>query len=492
MKTNDVSTKSMETLRQELQTAIKAGDVSQFGDVFEQMTQCIYANLQAEMTEQLEGARQSMDDSIRAARGERLLTSAEKEYYQKLATAMADKDPKQAIANANLVMPQTIIEKVFEDLRTEHPLLSRINFIPTGAAIKMTYNENGYQQAAWGNLCDEIIKELTSGFKVADTNLLKLSAFIPVCKAALELGPEWLDRYVREVLYEAYANGLEVGLIDGDGNEQPIGMDRQVGDNVTVTGGVYPKKSLIKVNALDIQTLGNLISLLAQAPNGGSRAVRDIILVVNPVDYYKGVVPAITIKAPDGSFRQELPFPIEIIQSPAVPLGEAILGLAYRYFAAVGNSKEGNIDYSDHYQFLEDNRVYLIKGFANGFPMDNNAFLRLDITNLEPNVYKVVQVDGRTPSNVATLASLSLGAAALTPAFASGTDTYTASTTNASNVVNAVPTDAGASIEINLGSQVVANGSAVTWANGTNTLTVKVTAEDGTTTKTYTVTVTKS
>ena len=36
------------------------------------------------------------------------------------------------------------------------------------------------------------------------------------------------------------------------------------------------------------------------------------------------------------------------------------------------------------------------------------------------------------------------------------------------------------------------NGRAVTWETGANTLTVKVTAADGTTTKSYVVTVTKS
>ena len=65
---------------------------------------------------------------------------------------------------------------------------------------------------------------------------------MPVCKAMLELGPEWLDSFVRQVLYEAYANGLEAGFVSGDGNGKPIGMNRQVGDNVTVTGGVYPEK----------------------------------------------------------------------------------------------------------------------------------------------------------------------------------------------------------------------------------------------------------
>ena len=39
---------------------------------------------------------------------------------------------------------------------------------------------------------------------------------------------------------------------------------------------------------------------------------------------------------------------------------------------------------------------------------------------------------------------------------------------------------------------VIDNGSAATWTTGANTVTVKVTAADGTTTKSYTVTVTKS
>ena len=490
MKNNDHMT--LDQLRQQLQDNIRAGDTQAFGDTFLQLCEVLQANMRKDMEEQINEAKQSMDTQVLASRGAAVLTSQERDYYQKLATAMASKDPKRALANLDVVMPETVIERVFEALRTEHPLLSRINFIPTGAAIKMIYNANGYQEAAWGELCDDIIKELVSGFKVANTNLLKLSAFLPVCKEALALGPEWLDRYVREVLYEAFANGLEAGIVDGTGNDMPIGMTRQVGPNVTVTGGVYPQKTPIEVNSLDVQTIGNLLSLMAMGENGSPRAVRDVLFIVNPVDYYKGVMPAVTIKGPDGTYHTELPYPMDIIQSPSVPLGKAVMGLGYRYFAAIGSSKDGQIDYSDHVQFLQDNRVYLVKGFANGFPMDNNAFLLLDISKLEAAIYKVQNVTGRTLSSDATLSALSLGSAALTPAFASATTTYTAATTNASNTLNAVPTDAGATIEAKLNGTVVANGSALTWADGSNTLVITVTAEDGTTTKEYTVTVTKS
>lgn len=172
--------------------------------------------------------------------------------------------------------------------------------------------------------------------------------------------------------------------------------------------------------------------------------------------------------------------------------GEAVFGLGYRYFAAIGQeSEDGIIDYSDHAWFLKDQRLYIIKAFANGFPMDGNAFLRLDISKLKPARY-IVQTSENAPSSNANLAELSLGAASLSPAFAAATTTYTATTTNASNVIRAVPAEADAEIEVKLGTEVVPNGSALTWAAGANTVTVKVTPANGSTAKTYTITVTKS
>lgn len=364
----------------------------------------------------------------------------------------------------------------------------------------MMMNTNGYQTAAWGPLCSEVVQELTSGFKEVDTSLLKLAAILPVCKAMLDLGPEWLDNFVRQVLYEAFANGLEAGIVAGNGNNQPIGMNRQVGDNVTVTGGVYPVKSPIAVNDLSPTTVGNLLALMAVDPNGKARVIRDVILVVHPVDYFQRIMPATTVMGPDGTYRNDvLPYPMTVIQSPAVDQGQAIIGIGYKYFAAAGTVRDGRIEYSDDYHFAEDERMYMIKGYANGFPMDNNAFFVLDITGIRPAVWKVEQVTSPTPGTNADLADLRIGGLALSPAFDADTLTgYTASTTNATNTVMAIPADVNAAIEItNKGpsdeeATPVVNGRAVTWATGANTLTVKVTAENGTTTQSYVVTVTKS
>ena len=497
MKNADTLTR--DEIRAKMQQAIKDGDNEAFYQAFDLMLQDIRNDVQQRAAEQIQQARKEGDTQILAARGVRQLTSAERDYYQKLTEAMKAKDPQQAVTNLDIVMPETIVDAVFDELQTSHPLLSRIQFTNTRGAIRMMMNTNGYQRAAWGQLCAEIVQELTSGFKEVDTSLLKLSAFIPVCKAMLDLGPEWLDDFVRQVLYEAFANGLEYGIVAGSGNNEPIGMTRQVGDNVTVIGGVYPKKSPIAVNDLSPTTVGNLLALMAVDPNGKARVLRDIILIVNPVDYFQRIMPATTVMTPNGTYANDvMPYPMSIIQSPAVDQGEAVIGIGYKYFAALGTDREGRIEYSDHYHFLEDERMYLIKGYANGFPMDNNAFFVLDITGIRPAVWKVEQVTAPTPGTNADLADLRIGGLTLSPAFNADTLIgYTASTTNATNTVTAIPADANATIEITNqgpddGATPVVNGRAVTWATGANTLTVKVTAENGTTTQSYVVTVTKS
>ncbi len=88
-----------------------------------------------------------------------------------------------------------------------------------------------------------------------------------------------------------------------------------------------------------------------------------------------------------------------------------------------------------------------------------------------------------------TLESLVLTGLTLSPTFGSETTSYTAETTDESNVITAAATDPEATIVIKNGETSVENGAAIAWENGPNTVTVAVT--NGTT-KTYTVTVTKS
>ena len=84
---------------------------------------------------------------------------------------------------------------------------------------------------------------------------------------------------------------------------------------------------------------------------------------------------------------------------------------------------------------------------------------------------------------------LTIGALTLTPTFASGTTSYTVTTSNNSNKVTATPTSEDAEITILLGEEEIENESSPSWETGENTLTITVSGDAGD--KTYTVVVTK-
>src|SRR4029077_17477246 len=95
----------------------------------------------------------------------------------------------------------------------------------------------------------------------------------------------------------------------------------------------------------------------------------------------------------------------------------------------------------------------------------------------------------RAPSTNANLSNLTLSAGTLTPAFSSGTLSYTASVSNATTSITETPTtaDATATIKVNGVSVVSGNASqAINLSVGDNVITTAVTAQDGTTMKTYT------
>lgn len=397
MKNNDTNLTQEQRLTQyraDMQKAFQANDVDGFNNALDGMLQLKAEALNSAYEQKIQQLTDDYNRAVLTTRGVNQLTSEEKDYYQKFMAAASSADPKQAVTGLADVLPKSIINRVFEDLKTNHPLLSKLNFIATAGLVEIVVNANGYQEAAWGALTDEIVKELTAGFKVVKATLLKITAFLPIAKAMLELGPEWLDRFVRETLFEALANGLEAGYIAGNGKNKPIGMICQVGEGVGVVDGVYPEKEAVPIEDLSTVTVGGLLAQVSKSPEGKTRCVKDVLFLVNPTDYYQKVMPATTLMAPDGSYRNDvMPYPMDIIQSPSVPEGKALLGLGKRYIALLGSAKEGKIEYSDHARFLEDQRVYLIKAYANGQPADNNSFLLLDISQLQALLYTVVPVD---------------------------------------------------------------------------------------------------
>jgi len=284
------------------------------------------------------------------------------------------------------VLPKTTIDAIFDDLTTNHPLLDAISFQNTGILTEILVSTST-GVAAWGELTATISSELAGAFTMIQLGQMKLSAFIPVAKAMLDIGPAWLDKHVRTLLSEALATQLEAAIVDGDGNNKPLGMTRAL---TGATDGVYPQKTAVAITSLDPAVFGTLANTISQGPNSKRRAVPEMLMVVNPADYYTKVFPATTPRATDGSYSYDVfPFPVKKIISPAVPAGKAVFGLASRYFFGLGTGKAGKLEYSDEYKFLEDQRVYLIKLYGNGRALDENAFVLADISALVPTIQTV-------------------------------------------------------------------------------------------------------
>lgn len=489
MKNPDALNQKKAEIMVKMNQAIKDGNEEVFSHAFAEYTDMLQEAVMAEA----QGMIQAADNTVLSGRGARALTSQETKYYEKLRDAMKSDNPQQAITLIDETLPKTVIDAIFEDIIESHPLLDAISFQDTGILVEILVSTlDGRHMATWGKLTDEIVKELAAGFDVVDLRQKKLSAFIPINKAMLEIGPEWLDRYVRTILAEAIANGLEKAIIDGNGIDEPTGMRRNpAGALDPVTG--YPLLAPAVLSEITPATYGALIASLATGPNGLVRSVSEVLFIVNPIDYFTKLMPATTVMVNGVWVNNIFPFPTRVVQSVHVPQNEAIIGLGKRYFFGLGTGKGGKVEFSDHYHFLEDERIYLTKLYGNGRPLDAVSFKRLNISSLMSLVYRVnVANDPLNVSQVfdARLASLAIGSLTLSPAFNKSVMVYAAATANASNIINAVAIDGEATIAIKVNNVEHTNGTAATWAAGANT--VEITVTSGTETETYTITVNKS
>lgn len=386
MKSLDLVKQENDAILQKINQAVKDGDDNAFSEAFTEFAESIQSAVLSEAKELVA----SNDTAVLSQRGVRQLTSEETKYWQGAIDAIRNDvsagHPKQAVTLIDETMPKTTIDAIFDYLTETHPLLDAINFQSTAALTEILLSTSS-GVAGWSELCAPIDDELSGAFTVINLDKKKLSAFVPVCNAMLDLGPAWLDRYVRTILAEALAAALEAAIVDGDGKDKPLGMTRALSG---ATDGVYPQKSAVAITALDPTTYGTLLNTLSQAPNSKRRAISSVILVVNPADYFTKVYPATTPRTTDGGFSYGVfPFPTTVIQSAAVPAGKAVMGLGDRYFMGLGTAKGGKLEYSDEYKFLEDQRVYRIKLYGNGRPLDENAFILLDISGLTPYVQQV-------------------------------------------------------------------------------------------------------
>ncbi len=362
-----------EEIKEKALKAIQEGNMEEQAEILEAWMEGVAQDVAKEVTREQKTLEN--DTMILTSRGAKQLTSEEIKYYEKVSEAMKSANPKQALTELDVAMPTTTINRVFEDIEEAHPLLKLITINNVTGLTETITRTGDIETAWWGPLCDEIKKELEAGFKKESTTLYKLSAFLPICKAYLTLGPAWLDKFIRTILTESMTSGLVKAVVSGNGIDSPIGMDCDL-EAAFTPGEARPKKTAQAIKDFEPKTLGKIIAKLT---NKGKRKVTKVALVVNPVDYWEKVFALTTTKNALGQYvANQFPFPVDIIQEPTVEVGKAIIGLPEKYDLNVGMNQK--IEYSDEARFLDDERVYLAKMYANGKAVDNNSFILLDIS----------------------------------------------------------------------------------------------------------------
>lgn len=315
-----------------------------------------------------------LDRSILQQRGQNVLTSEETKFFN---AAVLDGGFKE-----DTVLPVTTQERVFEDLVTEHPLLEAIGLQDLGAVTRFITSDPT-KAYAWGKLFGDIKGQVNAAFDEETITSLKLTAFAVIPNDMLELGPVWIERYVRTLLVESYSVGLEFGFVNGGGAaaEQPVGLLKNVDPDTgavtdKVSSGTLTFAPSDKGEVVAGELYGVVSALSTDAAGKSLKVLNKIVMVVNPVDAI-AVQARNTIQTANGQWVMALPYNIKPVESDEIPVGKAAFFVKGRYLAAIAGGYK--LKKFDQTLAIEDATLYTIKQFANGKPKDNKAALVYDL-----------------------------------------------------------------------------------------------------------------
>ncbi|HDT9811760.1 TPA: phage major capsid protein [Listeria monocytogenes] len=312
-------------------------------------------------------ARQEADAYISASRTDKNITNEEIKFFNDINKEVGYKE--------ETLLPQTVVDEIFEDLTTEHPFLASIGMRTTGLRTKFLKSETS-GLAVWGKIFGEIKGQLDATFSEEESIQNKLTAFVVVPKDLENFGPVWVKRFVVTQIEEAFAVALESAFIIGDGKDKPVGLTRKVGKGTNVVDGVYPEKVAsgtltFASSKVTVNELTDVYKYHSVKENGKPLNVAgEVTLLVNPTDAWDVKKQYTSLNA-NGVYVTALPYNLNIIESLFVPEKKAISYVAKRYDALVGGAL--NISTFDQTLAFEDLNLYAAKQFAYGKAKDEKA-----------------------------------------------------------------------------------------------------------------------
>jgi len=365
--------------------SVKSGmTAEEQANAFSEMMDALSNDSMAEIKEQVKNQTQA---TFAAQAQDKSMTDEEVKFFNALTTDVGTKETK--------LLPQTVITEVFDDMVQLHPILGIIGLQNQGISLKIIQSDAS-GAAVWGKIFGDIQGQLDATFDVTEANQSKLTAFVALPKDIETFGPAWIKQYVVTQITETFAAASESAFLIGDGNDKPIGLNRQVQKGVTVTGGVYPEKaSAGTLTFADTKTaakeLAGVIKTLSKKENGHPVVAKgNTVLVMAPGDSLD-VEAQFMVQNLAGQFVTAMPFGLTTVESEFAPEGKVIAFVKGRYDAYQAGSL--SIAVFDQTLAMEDMDLYVAKQFFYGKAKDNNAAAVYDLALAAP---------GTTPAGTTT------------------------------------------------------------------------------------------
>lgn len=301
------------------------------------------------------------------------LSANQRKFFNEINTEVGYKEEK--------LLPQETIDEIFDDITSEHPLLSKIGLKNAGLRLKFLRSETT-GVAVWGRIFGEIKGQLDAAFSDEEAIQNKLTAFVVIPKDLRDFGPAWIERFVRLQIQEAFSVALELAFVSGDGNNgsgdsTPVGLDRDI-NNGNTSGGTttYPKKAAqgtltFATPKATVNELTAVYEYHSTKENGKPLSVGGrVVMVVSPMDAWK-VRAQYTHLNQNGVYVTALPFNLDIVESEAQDAGEVVTFVRGRYDAYVGGGIK--VNKFNETLALEDLELFVAKQFAYGMAKDIKA-----------------------------------------------------------------------------------------------------------------------
>ena len=342
-----------------------------------EMQDALVNSLKAQITQDV--ANSNVDHNVLMARGANVLTSEEKKFFNEVVQSGG--------FTSDVILPETTVDRIFEDLTTDHPLLRELNIKNAGLLTRIIKSDAS-GAAVWGKVFGDIKGQLDAAFKEETITQSKLTAFCVLPKDLDKFGPAWIESYVRTQIVETFAVALENGFINGAGptKDEPVGLIRDLEKPVDPSSGHAKKDVAGALTFADSETtvkeLSGVMKHLSTKSNGKAVNVSGkVVLLVNPVDAWD-IKALYTFLNANGTYVTVLPFNLRIVESEFATEGELVAFVNDRYDAYTA----GQVQITKYTETLalEDCNLFTAKQFAFGKADDNKAVAvyTLNLTNV--------------------------------------------------------------------------------------------------------------